>query len=213
MVSVLILEGKILGYFSHHLCSVLPLLSSVYSKSKEFPFLMETWDRALCTEEKSRNISGWWRWCYQVTSVMAAHRSGTTWGFKLSTTTLLVCFQMTVGKVRGIWCLHFSGTSPQFSFLFTGVIRVLFAPQLVWFPATVVSSPQGWVFLNTPVVSALPRAQGLIPLASKRDLRSFRFEHQVAFGAGTALTSCADSDNWSCVPVLRHPSYPVPYVW
>lgn len=45
MVYVWILENKTLRYFSYNPCSVLAFLSAVYSKSQEFPFLMEAWGR------------------------------------------------------------------------------------------------------------------------------------------------------------------------
>lgn len=105
MVFFLILEEKILGCFSHHHRSVLPFLPSVYSKLKQFHFLMGTWDRPLCPERKSGNVGGWWCWCYQVPSVTGACRGGTARAFELSATVLSVgwmCFQKAVGKTPGI---------------------------------------------------------------------------------------------------------------
>lgn len=136
MVFFLILKEKILGYFSHHHCSVLPFLSSVYSKSKEFHFLVGTWDRALCTERKAGNVGGWWCWYYQVTSVMRACRSGTAWAFKLSATVLFVCRVDVLSDDcwKGPWDLmfvFFSGAPSQFfPFFFLCLLGFCLLPRL-----------------------------------------------------------------------------------
>lgn len=67
MVYVLILEKETLGYFSRNPCSVLAFLSVVYSKSQEFTFVTEAWNRALCMEGKSGSVNGW---CHWVTSML-----------------------------------------------------------------------------------------------------------------------------------------------
>lgn len=102
---------------------------------------------------------------------------------------------------KGWWDLMFAFIWNPKSFLFTGVIRVLFASQVILFLAIVVSSRRAepsW----TAVVSTLPWAQGLVPFLGRRGLRNYRLQHQVAFDARTVLTSYPSSDSWSCVQVL-----------
>lgn len=136
---------------------------------------------------------------------MRSHQSGATWDSSFLTMELLFCivevFSLLLEWSMGIdVCVFF--WNPK-STLFTGIIRVLFSSQVILCPAIVFSSPRVESSC-TAVVSALPLAQGLVSFPGRRGLRSYKLQHQVAFGARTVLTSCPSSDSWSCVPVLSH---------
>ena len=178
------------------------------SKSQEFFFTDRGLGWSSLHRRQSGNVDGWWHLCYQVTGTSRLLTSlehieaGSHEGSSFSTAELFVgwlCFQMLVGIVLEIWCLHFSGTSLSFSLIW--VIRALFDFQPLLSPVP-----------NTSVVSALPWAPGLVPLPCRRDLMSFRFQHQrssvlVQFSPWLHAPVLI---HWSCVWVLRQRLAPVP---
>lgn len=80
----------------------------------------------------------------------------------------------------------FFGIPVHFPFLFSGVIRTLFASQAVWFSAFVLSSPKGCILLDKPAVLSSVLGLRINPASRQGEIyRSSRSQQQAAFGASS----------------------------